>query len=95
MDYPAPSPLIPSFVVGSGILGLAIFIGLVVAAFVASAFIASLWVRLVITFMRKTLDREYGRLRTAGSSFEAGKAVRPARPSAPMPLRPDQGPRDW
>ena len=94
MDYPAPSPSIPSFVVESGILGLAVFIGLVVAAFVASAFIASLWVRLVITFMRKTLDREYGRLRTA-SSFDPGKAVRPARPSAPMPLRTDQGPRDW
>jgi hypothetical protein len=36
---------------------------LVVIDFVVSAFVVSLWVRLILVFMRKALDREYGRVR--------------------------------
>lgn len=92
MENPDINPLVPSLV-GTGIAGLLITIGVVIAGFVISAFITSLWIRLIITFMRKTLDREYGRMRMAGLGFAPGSA-RP-QPSPITPLRNEDGPRDW
>jgi len=56
-------------VMGAGLLALLVWIGVVIVGFIVSAFLASLWIRLVITFMRKTLDREYGLARGAGGSM--------------------------
>ena len=50
-------------IVGSGIVGLLLFLLFVIVSFVVSAFIMSLWVRLILVFMRKALDREYARVR--------------------------------
>jgi hypothetical protein len=91
MDYPDVNPLVPTLV-GTGIVGLLISIGVVIVGFVISAFITSLWVRLIIAFMRKTLDREYGRMRTAGLGFTPGTAQ--PQPGPITPLRNDEGPRD-
>ena len=49
-------------IVGSGIVGFLLFLLFVVVGFVVSAFIMSLWVRLILVFMRKALDREYERM---------------------------------
>ena len=93
MEYPDINPLVPTLV-GTGIVGLLVTIGFAVLAFVASAFITALWVRLIITFMRKTLDREYGRMRMASLGYAPGRAR--AEPEAPIvPLRNEDGPRDW
>lgn len=48
---------------GVGILALILWIVLAIIGFVASAFVMRLFVRLVIRFMRKSLDREYRHLR--------------------------------
>jgi len=86
---------------GTGIIGLFISLGVIVLGFVLSAFITALWVRLILVFMRKALDREYGRMRMIGLGFSPGRPPAPAQvappmaPGPPMPLRPQDGPRDW
>lgn len=57
-------------IVGSGVVGLVIFLIFVIVGFFISAFIASLWVRLVLGFMRKTLDSEYERMALAQNKFK-------------------------
>jgi hypothetical protein len=48
---------------GFGLAALAIWIVVGVGGFVLSAWLVSLYVRLVIRFMRKSLDREYRYMR--------------------------------
>ncbi len=63
-------------------LALVLWIVLAIIGFVASAFVSSLFVRLVIRFMRKSLDREYRYLR---GDYTAYGSKRP----------PNTVPRDW
>lgn len=96
MDYTEPvNPLDPSVFVGSGLIGLAIAIVLAIVGFVVSAFVMSVWIRLIITFMRRTLDREYGRMRTASLGFQADSSRISPVTGKPVPLRGSEGPRDW
>jgi len=96
MDFYVPSTTDTTMLVGTGILGLLACIGAVALAFVVSAFFAALWVRLILIFMRKALDREYGRMRMAGHGFEPGRRASLAPQTiTPTPLRNEDGPRDW
>lgn len=95
MDFTDPSTPVIGALVGTGIIGLLITLGSVALAFVLSAFFTALWVRLILVFMRKSLDREYGRMRMAAHGYEPGRAsLAPAGPST-SPLRNSDGPRDW
>ena len=67
MDPNEPTNPIYSFVSGTGVVGLLFALLFAAAGFVASAFITALWVRLILVFMRSALDREYARMRSAGS----------------------------
>jgi phosphate/sulfate permease len=69
---------------GFGILALVIYIAIIIVGFIISAFIAALWIRLIIRFMRKTLDREYRYMR--------GDYFTDQRPRADQP---PVGPRNW
>ncbi|MGV8883982.1 MAG: hypothetical protein ACOH1T_00140 [Microbacteriaceae bacterium] len=62
-------PAIPFFslVAGTGLVGLLLTIAFFALAFVVSAFFTALWIRLILVFMRSSLDREYGRMRSAQS----------------------------
>jgi len=95
MDFSDPSTPIIGALVGTGIIGLLITLGFVTLAFVLSAFFTALWVRLILVFMRKALDREYGRMRMIGQGFEPGRLTVPHLDPPSTPLRNDQGPRDW
>jgi len=97
MDLYDPSNPFLGVFVGTGLIGMLVTLGFVALAFVLSAFITALWIRLILVFMRKALDREYGRMRMAGNGFTPGRASlapTPA-PQTPMPLRNEGGPRDW
>jgi hypothetical protein len=48
---------------GIGIVGLLLWVVLAVGMFFLSAWVFSLYIRLVIRFLRKTLDREYRYMR--------------------------------
>ncbi len=48
---------------GFGIFGLVLWVALLVGGFFLSAWVFSLYIRLVIRFLRKTLDREYRYMR--------------------------------
>jgi len=96
-NYDETNPLLALFV-GTGIVGLLITLGSIAIAFVISAFFTALWVRLILVFMRKALDREYGRMRAAGLGFDprgASTQISPMSRQAPPPLRDERGPRDW
>jgi len=95
MDFSDPSTPIIGALVGTGIVGLLITLGFFALAFVLSAFITALWVRLILVFMRKALDREYGRMRMIGQGFEPGRMTVPPLNPPSLPLRNGQGPRDW
>ncbi len=69
-------------IAGAGILALVLWLVLVIVGFVVSAFLTSLFVRLVIRFMRKSLDREYRYLR---GDYTAYGSTRP----------PNAVPREW
>lgn len=88
---------IATFLTG-GLIGGLVVVGGAVVGFVLSAWITSLWVRLIITFLRKTLDREYGRMRGVAGPPPVGRhsgAPAAAAPTGPLPLRSGPGPRDW
>ena len=74
-------------------LGLVIFLVSTILAFIISAFIVSLWIRLILVFMRTTLDREYDRVRVSGLEF--AQNLSRGRPSPPRTLPNDQGPNEW
>ena len=94
MEYPSPStPDFASLIIGSGVLGLVIFLVSTILAFIISAFIVSLWIRLILVFMRTTLDREYDRVRVSGLEF--AQTLSRSRPSQPATLPNDQGPNEW
>ena len=67
---------------GFGVLALVLWVVLAIVGFVVSAFLASLFVRLVIRFMRKSLDREYRYLRGDYTAYGSKRA-------------PNTVPRDW
>ena len=67
---------------GFGVLALVLWVVLTIVGFVVSAFLASLFVRLVIRFMRKSLDREYRYLRGDYTAYGSKRA-------------PNTVPRDW
>ena len=96
MYYPQPVGTdFASLLIGGGILGLVVFVLVGSLMFIISAFIMSIWIRLILVFMRGALDREYGRMRAAGSSFLDGAANAPLPPRRPSsPLGNDRGPRD-
>ena len=71
-----------SAIAGVGVLVLILWIVLVVVGFVVSAFVMSVFVRLVIRFMRKSLDREYRYLRGDYTPYDSKRA-------------PTNVPRDW
>jgi len=71
-----------SAIAGVGVLVLILWIVLVVVGFIVSAFVMSLFVRLVIRFMRKSLDREYRYLRGDYTHYGSKRA-------------PNTVPRDW
>jgi len=95
MDLTDPTTPFIGALVGTGIVGLLITLAFAALAFVVSAFITALWVRLIMIFMRKALDREYGRMRMIGQGFEAGRMTVPHLNPPSTPLRNDQGPRGW
>ena len=70
-------------VAGFGLIALLVWAGVIVGGFVLSAWIMSLYLRLVIHFSRKTLDREYRFMRGDYSSSSKSASVRQA------------GPRNW
>lgn len=72
---------IPSLA-GIGVLALVLWVVLVIVGFIMSAFVTSLFVRLVIRFMRKSLDREYRYLRGDYTAYGSKRA-------------PNTVPRDW
>ena len=72
---------IPSLA-GIGVLALVLWVVLVIVGFIMSAFVTSLFVRLVIRFMRKSLDREYRYLRGDYTAYGSKRA-------------PNAVPRDW
>ena len=72
---------IPSLA-GIGALALVLWAVLVIVGFIMSAFVTSLFVRLVIRFMRKSLDREYRYLRGDYTAYGSKRA-------------PNTVPRDW
>jgi len=72
---------IPSLA-GIGALALVLWVVLVIVGFIMSAFVTSLFVRLVIRFMRKSLDREYRYLRGDYTAYGSKRA-------------PNTVPRDW
>ena len=67
---------------GFGVLTLVLWVVLVIVGFIMSAFVTSLFVRLVIRFMRKSLDREYRYLRGDYTAYGSRRA-------------PNTVPRDW
>ena len=67
---------------GFGMLALVLWVVLAIVGFVVSAFLTSLFVRLVIRFMRKSLDREYRYLRGDYTAYGSKRA-------------PNTVPRDW
>jgi len=67
---------------GFGVLALVLWVVLAIVGFVISAFLTSLFVRLVIRFMRKSLDREYRYLRGDYTAYGSKRA-------------PNTVPRDW
>ena len=69
-------------IAGAGIVAFIFFLAFLVVGFVISAWIMNLYTRLVLRFMRKSLDREYRYMR--GDYSNAGRAVQRA-----------SGPRDW
>ncbi len=75
----------PSYIsalTGVGLLALVLWVVLAIIGFVVSAFLASLFARLVIRFMRKSLDREYRYLRGDYTAHGSKRA-------------PNTVPRDW
>lgn len=70
----------PDFAAGAGIAIVLVVVYLLVLAvgFVASAWVTSLFIRLVIRFMRKPLDREYRYMRGDYSSTTRPGAQRRA-----------------
>jgi hypothetical protein len=56
-------PTVPALFAGFGILAIIIWIVVAVGGFILSAYLMSLYLRLVIRFSRKTLDREYRYMR--------------------------------
>lgn len=69
---------------GAFVLWLVVVVVLSVLGFVVGAWVVSLYIRLIIHFLRKTLDREYRYMR--------GDYFTDLRPAAD---RPRPGPRDW
>ena len=67
---------------GFGVPVLVLWLVLVIVGFIMSAFVTSLFVRLVIRFMRKSLDREYRYLRGDYTAYGSKRA-------------PNTVPRDW
>jgi hypothetical protein len=67
---------------GAGMLALILWIVLAFVGFVISAFIMNLFVRLVIRFMRKSLDREYRYMRGDYTDYGTRRA-------------PNTVPRNW
>ena len=67
---------------GFGVLALVLWVILAIVGFIMSAFLTSLFVRLVIRFMRKSLDREYCYLRGDYTAYGSKRA-------------PNTVPRDW
>jgi len=67
---------------GFGVLALVLWVILAIVGFIVSAFLTSLFVRLVIRFMRKSLDREYRYLRGDYTAYGSKRA-------------PNTVPRDW
>ena len=67
---------------GVGVLALVLWVILAIVGFIMSAFLTSLFVRLVIRFMRKSLDREYRYLRGDYTAYGSKRA-------------PNTVPRDW
>ena len=67
---------------GFGVLALVLWVVLAIVGFVVSAFLTSLFVRLVIRFMRKSLDREYRYLRGDYTAYGSKRA-------------PNTVPREW
>ena len=67
---------------GFGVLALVLWVVLAIVGFVVSAFLTSLFVRLVIRFMRKSLDREYRYLRGDYTTYGSKRA-------------PNTVPREW
>ena len=75
----------PSYIpalAGVGLLALVFWVVLAIIGCVVSAFLVSLFVRLVIRFMRKSLDREYRYLRGDYTAYGSKPA-------------PNTVPRDW
>ena len=71
-----------SALAGFGVLALVLWVILAIVGFVITAFLTSLFVRLVIRFMRKSLDREYRYLRGDYTAYGSKRA-------------PNTVPRDW
>ena len=71
-----------SALAGFGVLALVLWVSLAIVGFIVSAFLTSLFVRLVIRFMRKSLDREYRYLRGDYTAYGSKRA-------------PNTVPRDW
>ena len=71
-----------SALAGFGVLALVLWVILAIVGFIMSAFLTSLFVRLVIRFMRKSLDREYRYLRGDYTAYGSKRA-------------PNTVPRDW
>ena len=69
-------------IAGFGVLALVLWLVLAIVGFVVSAFLTSLFVRLVIRFMRKSLDREYRYLRGDYTAYGSKNA-------------PNTVPREW
>ena len=72
----------PDFAAGAGValVLVVVYLLILVAGFVVSAWVMSLFVRLVIRFMRKTLDREYRYMRGNYAALMSSEAQRqPAR----------------
>ena len=67
---------------GFGVLALVLWVVLAIVGFIVSAFLTSLFVRLVIRFMRRSLDREYRYLRGDYTAYGSKRA-------------PNTVPRDW
>ena len=71
-----------SALAGFGVLALVLWVILAIVGFIVSAFLTNLFVRLVIRFMRKSLDREYRYLRGDYTAYGSKRA-------------PNTVPRDW
>ena len=71
-----------SAIAGFGVLAIVLWVILAIVGFIVSAFLTSLFVRLVIRFMRKSLDREYRYLRGDYTAYGSKRA-------------PNTVPRDW